>query len=150
VTSSDLLLEVAAIAGGPGDRLDRARRSARTIRTAGPYRWVGIYDVTDDEIAVVGWDGPAAPAHPSFPRTQGLCGDAVATGETVMVGDVSADPRYLTTHATTRSEIVVPVLLAGEIVGVVDVESDRPDAFGGNDRAFLERCAGALSGLWAG
>ena len=148
MTASDLSLQLTAIAGGRGDRVDRARRAARTIRTAGRYRWVGIYGVTDDEIAVIGWDGPAAPAHPRFPRTQGLCGAAVATSETVVVGDVSADARYLTTHATTRSEIVVPVAVSGQVVGLLDVESDRTDAFDEGDRALLERCSTALRGLW--
>jgi GAF domain-containing protein len=131
---------------GPWDL--RAERAAAAIRRFGGYRWVGIYDVDDDEIAILGWDGPAPPAHPRFPRTDGLCGTAVATGDVVIVGDVAADPRYLTTHATTRSEIVVPILKRGVVVGVIDAESDLPDAFDERDRRFLEGCAASLTPLW--
>ena len=131
------------------DREDRAKRAAAAIRRYGGYRWAGIYDVGADEIGVVGWDGPAPPAHPRFPLTQGLCGAAVAAGEPVIAGDVTADPRYLTTHKTTRSEIVIPVFDTDAVVGLIDVESERPHAFGDDDRELLESCAAAIAPLFA-
>ncbi len=143
-----LIAELVAASSGEGEREQRAVLVAEAIRRRGDYRWVGIYDVTDNEIAVVGWDGPAPPAHPRFPRSQGLCGAAVAAGEAVVVGDVDADPRYLTTHTTTRSEIVVPVFAGGVAVGLIDVESERPAAFGESDEQLLERCAAAIVPLW--
>ncbi len=141
----ELTLQLAGLVSAGDDRGQRARGVAAAIRRFGDYRWVGIYDVTEDEIAVVGWDGPGPPAHPRFPRTHGLCGAAVAAGETVVVGDVSADPRYLTTHATTRSEIVVPVKYEGRVVAEIDVDSDEPAAFGDEDCRFLERVATLIS-----
>jgi GAF domain-containing protein len=123
---------------------------AAKIRGEGGYRWVGIYEVTDEEIGILGWDGTGEPAHPRFPRTQGLCGAAVETGETVVVGDVANDPRYLTTFGNTRSEIVVPIRRNGAVVGVLDVESDRPDAFGERDREQLEAAAAQLARAWDG
>jgi L-methionine (R)-S-oxide reductase len=145
---AELTAELVACSSGAEARQGRAARVAATVRRFGGYRWVGVYDVTDHEIAVVGWDGPAPPAHPRFPREQGLCGAAVAAGEAVVVGDVSADPRYLTTHTTTRSEIVVPVFREGVVVGLIDVESERPNAFGGSDSRLLERCAAVILRLW--
>lgn len=144
----DLPRELLAASSGPELREDRARRVAATVRRFGGYRWVGVYDVTPDEIVVIAWAGPAAPAHPRFPREQGLCGAAVASREAVVVGDVASDPRYLTTHTTTRSEIVVPVLRDGAVVGLIDVESERPDAFGESDQQLLERCGAAIGALW--
>ncbi|HMJ01207.1 MAG TPA: GAF domain-containing protein [Gaiellaceae bacterium] len=148
MNAAALTVELAEASAGAGEREQRAARTASAIRRFGAYRWVGIYDVTTDEIAVVAWDGPAAPAHPRFPRSQGLCGAAVAAGATVIVGDVVADPRYLTTHATTRSEIVIPVFVAGAIAGLIDVESERPQAFGDDDQQLLERCAALIAPLW--
>ena len=133
---------------GRADRKRRAQRIAAVVRRAGGYRWVGIYDVTPDGIAVVGWDGPGPPAHPSFPRTAGLCGAAVAARETVVVGDVDRDPRYLTTLGTTRAEVVVPVVGSEGVVGLIDVESERPHAFDERDTRLLERCAGVIAPLW--
>lgn len=133
-----------------GDRVGKARRIAAAIRDSGEYGWVGIYDVTPDEIAVVAWSGPSPPAIPVFPTTQGLCGASVKSRATVLVGDVTRDSRYLTTLGTTRSEIVVPVLdpERGRVVGLLDVASDLPDAFGAEDQSRLEECAAALAPFW--
>ena len=148
MNEAELAAELIASSSAPGKRRQRAARVAATVRRFGDYRWVGIYDVTVDEIAVIGWDGPAPPTHPRFPPSQGLCGAAVAAGETIIVGDVAADPRYLTTHTTTRSEIVVPVFPGDHIVGLIDVESERPEAFGERDRQLLERCTAVIVPLW--
>lgn len=131
----------------PGGRRAEAMRAvAETIRNGGDYRWVGIYEVTETEIAALAWTGSEAPAHPRFPVSRGLCGAAVAARAPVVVGDVRNDPRYLTTFGSTRSEVVVPILgPSGEAVGLVDVESERPDAFGEKDLRFLEGCASALA-----
>jgi GAF domain-containing protein len=122
---------------------------ADRIRETGDYRWVGIYAVGREEISVIGWSGPEAPAHPRFPKDRGLCGAAAAGGSTVVVRDVAEDPRYLTTFGSTRSEIVVPVKRAtGEVVGLIDVESEKLDAFTSEDRRLLERLASEVAGLW--
>jgi L-methionine (R)-S-oxide reductase len=148
MNEATLTAELVASSSAPEGRDRRATRVAAAIRRFGGYRWVGIYDVSADEIAVIGWDGPAPPAHPRFERRQGLCGAAVAAGATVVVGDVAADPRYLTTHASTRSEIVVPVFQDAGVVGLIDVESEVPDAFEERDTEVLERCAAVIVPLW--
>jgi L-methionine (R)-S-oxide reductase len=138
------------LAGAQG-RAETAVRIAELIRQAGGYRWVGLYAVAEREIAAVGWSGPGAPAHPCFPVTQGLSGAAVATGRAVVVNDVTADPRYLTAFASTLSEAIVPVVDpgTGAVVGTLDVESAERDTFTDADRRALERCAAALTGLFA-
>jgi putative methionine-R-sulfoxide reductase with GAF domain len=148
VSGGELTRELVEASGAAGGRSASAERVAAAIRRYGGYRWVGIYDVGRDEIAVIGWDGPGPPVHPRFPRTAGLCGAAVAARRPVVVGDVAADTRYLTTHASTRSEIVVPVLASGVPVGLIDVESETSNAFAPDDEQLLERCAALISPLW--
>jgi L-methionine (R)-S-oxide reductase len=128
----------------------KAKRIAETVRSAGNYRWVGIYEVSSEEIAVISWSGPGEPAHPRFPITQGLSGTAVSSGEAVVVGDVTTDPRYLTAFGSTRSEIIVPVIepATRKVVGTIDVESEHKNAFTDADRATLERCAEAIADLF--
>lgn len=122
------------------------KRAADQIRERGGYRWVGIYEVGSEEISIVAWSGERPPAFPKFPKGRGLCGAAAASGQTVLVGDVTKDPRYLTTFGSTRSEVIVPIKLAtGEIVGLIDVESERVDAFTPQDVRVLEARAEAIA-----
>jgi L-methionine (R)-S-oxide reductase len=105
------------------------------------YSWVGIYLVEGDELVLGPWQGPEATEHVRIPVGQGVCGAAAASGVTEIVDDVNADPRYLACFPSTRSEIVVPIALNGRVVGEIDIDSDRPAAFGQEDRDFLERVA---------
>ena len=130
-------------------RAVRARRVSEMIRAARGYRWVGIYDVGDDEIAAIGFSGET-PEYVRFPKTRGLNGEAVRTRETVICNDVRTDRRYLTAFRSTGSEMIVPILGAesGIVIGTLDVESDRVDAFSEEDRAFVEACAPAVMPLF--
>jgi 2-methylisocitrate lyase-like PEP mutase family enzyme/putative methionine-R-sulfoxide reductase with GAF domain len=148
---SDLLNSLQEILTSRASRSEKAKQVAATIRTAGGYRWVGLYDVGPDQIGVVGWDGPAAPTYPTFPITQGLNGAAVASGQPVIVQDISRDARYLTTLSSTRAEMIMPVRASGDgaVLGTIDVESDQVNPFTERDRELLSTCAGALAGLWS-
>jgi GAF domain-containing protein len=105
------------------------------------YSWVGIYLVEGEDLVLGPWRGPEATDHVRIPVGQGVCGAAAASGRTEIVDDVNADPRYLACFPSTRSEIVVPIARDGRVVGEIDIDSDRPAAFGDEDRAFLEQVA---------
>ena len=146
-----MLDELRSIAISEGDRAGRARSAAEYIRAARGYHWVGLYDVTPSHILAIAWTGADAPAFPTFPRSQGLNGAAVAAGRPVIVQDVRQDSRYLTTFGTTRAEAVFPVRGPDQaIVGTIDVESDRINAFSAEDERFLQSCADVLATLWTG
>jgi len=110
------------------------------------YNWVGFYmlDPHDENVLVLGPFCGAATEHVRIPVTEGICGAAVAQGETVIVEDVLADPRYLACSLETRSEIVVPIRVHGKIVGEIDIDSHELNAFGADDRRFLEKCTEML------
>jgi putative methionine-R-sulfoxide reductase with GAF domain len=138
-----------------------ARRPLRPTREGGGgrrchtgltgYRWVGIYQVDETEASILGWSGPGAPSHPSFPVTQGLTGAAIRSRSTIVSDDVAKDPRYLTTFGSTRSEMIVPIFNAlGTVVGTIDIESDRIAAFLSEDRALVEACAGEILSVYEG
>jgi L-methionine (R)-S-oxide reductase len=111
------------------------------------YSWVGIYLVEGDDLVLGPWKGPEATEHVRIPVGQGVCGAAAATGQTEVVDDVNADPRYLACFPSTRSEIVVPIARDGRVIGEIDIDSDSPAAFGDADRAFLERVAESVAHL---
>ena len=136
-----------------GDRQQQARLIVAELRAAGPYRWAGIYDVDLQRniVANVAWSGPAAPTHPVFPTTKGLTSRAIGAQKTVNIGDVAGDPDYLEALGTTRSEIIVPVLAenGSRVVGTIDIESDRPNAFDAATQRILEECAKTLRPFWS-
>jgi L-methionine (R)-S-oxide reductase len=107
------------------------------------YNWVGFYmlDPDDLQVLVLGPFCGAATPHVRIPVSQGICGAAVAQEQTVIVDDVSSDPRYLACSLETRSEIVVPIRVGGRVVGEIDIDSHSPAAFTPEDRRFLEACA---------
>jgi L-methionine (R)-S-oxide reductase len=147
-----LLLSLESIVRTTRDREASLQSAAALIRASGNYRWVGLYDVDDAAGMVrnVTWTGPGAPEHPTFPLSKGLTGAAVALKQIVNVGDVLADPRYLTAFGTTRSEIIIPVF-DGEgrsVVGTIDVESEKPNAFDKDVQDLLEACSVVIRTLW--
>jgi L-methionine (R)-S-oxide reductase len=113
------------------------------------YNWVGFYmlDPQDSNVLVLGPFYGAPTEHVRIPVNEGICGAAVAQGQTIVVDDVNADPRYLACSIETRSEIVVPIRAHGQIVGEIDIDSHDLHAFGEDDRTFVERCAAIFGKL---
>jgi GAF domain-containing protein len=130
------------------DALEKAIVAAIT-KELPHYNWTGFYmlDPGDPQTLVLGaFIGEPTP-HIRIPVSEGICGAAVASGETVVVDDVNADPRYLSCSICTKSEIVVPIRAHGRVVGEIDIDSHTPAAFSGTDRSFLEEAA-RIVGAW--
>jgi L-methionine (R)-S-oxide reductase len=116
------------------------------------YDWVGFYmiekdGIGEDAMLVLGPYVGAITPHTRIPLNQGICGAAVTSGRTVVVDDVNSDPRYLACSIETKSEIVVPIRVKGEVVGELDIDSHAPAAFTPDDRQLVEHCA-RLIGLY--
>ncbi|MFN2432932.1 MAG: GAF domain-containing protein [Gemmatimonadota bacterium] len=111
------------------------------------YAWVGIYLVDGDELELAAWAGPEETEHTRIRIGEGVCGSAAASGETEVVPDVSRDERFIACFASTRSEIVVPILKRTDVVGEIDVDSDDLDAFDDRDVRLLEWLAARLATL---
>ena len=144
----ELLEAVRAAAELPLSRAERSQRIADLVRTATGRRWVGVYEVTSAEVVNLAWSGPAPPSHPRFPAEHGLTGAAIRARETVVSNDVAQDPRYLTALVSTGSELIVPIIVGNRVVGTLDVEDERNDAFGDDDRRLFERIAGQIQPLY--
>jgi L-methionine (R)-S-oxide reductase len=130
-------------------RREKARALAGLVQQARGFHWVGLYDVSPSEISAIAWTGESAPAFPTFPITKGINGAAVAGRRPVMVQDVTKDSRYLTTFGDTKAEAIFPVISdEGRVVGTIDVESDRVNAFGTEEEVFLTMCSTLLAPLW--
>jgi GAF domain-containing protein len=108
------------------------------------YAWVGIYVLYGNELVLGPFVGKPSP-HTHIPLGRGICGAAASEKTTIIVDDVNADPRYLACSVETKSEIVVPIMRDGEVLGEIDIDSDRLAAFGAEDRDLLERAAELLA-----
>ncbi|HZV77200.1 MAG TPA: hypothetical protein VFF63_05550 [Candidatus Babeliales bacterium] len=120
--SAQLTRELAAAVDAELPRERRAQAAAEIVRAVRAYRWVGIYDVGDDEISLIGQSG--VPAQEEAVRSQST--------------------------VAGRSRTVVPILGAesGIVIGTLDAEGDRADAFSDEEVAFLEDCAAVLRPLY--
>ncbi len=104
------------------------------------YNWVGIYLLEDGELVLGPYVGRPTP-HTRIPLDKGICGAAASSGKTLIVDDVNSDPRYLACSLETRSEIVVPIIRRGKVLGEIDIDSDTPATFNKGDRELLEGVA---------
>jgi GAF domain-containing protein len=132
---------------------DPARAMAAAVatlkRTMPDYSWVGIYRLDGNELVLGPFEGRPSP-HTRIPVGRGICGAAAAEKATIIVDDVNADPRYLACSVETRSEIVVPIMAGNEVLGEIDIDSDRLAAFDAPDRRLLESVAALLADRMAG
>ena len=102
------------------------------------FFWTGFYRLVDDALVVGPYQGPLACA--LLPPPDGVCWHSINQAQTVVVPDVHAFPGHVACDSRSQSEIVVPVRdSAGQIIAVLDVDSDQPDSFGDVDLAGLEK-----------
>ena len=137
----------AELAEAPGPEAAAQRVVELLHDRFGHYDWVGVYWVDGDELVLGPWVGPEATEHNRIPIGVGICGAAAASGQTEIVDDVDADPRYLACFTSTRSEIVVPVFADGRVVGEIDIDGEDLAAFDETDARFLEEIAALLAPL---
>ncbi|MGB8988189.1 MAG: GAF domain-containing protein [Candidatus Sulfotelmatobacter sp.] len=107
------------------------------------YNWVGFYlvDPADDRVLLVGPFAGSFTPNARIPLNTGLCGAAATSGQTVVVHDVSKDPRYLAGSPLVKCEIVVPILVNKKLTAELDVESYFASAFIAPEQDFVEACA---------
>jgi GAF domain-containing protein len=131
-----------ARASGPTDAMTRL---VAVLKARLPdYTWVGVYRLQDDELQLGPYLGTPSP-HTRIPLGRGICGAAATARATIIVDDVDSDDRYLACSLETQSEIVVPVMRGTQVLAEIDVDSDRPAAFGEDDRRLLEAAAALLA-----
>jgi len=138
----DEMRELVLAAKGPEDV--QARVVISLHKNFPNYNWAGIYRLEGQNLVLGTFQGTPT-VHTSIPVGKGICGAAAISGKTEVVPNVDADARYLACSLETRSEIVVPVIRNGAFWGEIDIDSDRPNAFGQDDVEFLEAVAGLLS-----
>lgn len=130
---------IAALTEGETDTIALMATVVSELHHADPrFDWTGFYRVTEPGLLKI---GPYQGGHGCLviPFDKGVCGAAARTGEVQLVADVDAFPGHIACASSTRSEIVLPVRDArGDIIAVLDIDSDQPDAFTQEDATGLE------------
>ncbi len=153
-----LLLDISQQISRTIDLQDVVTHLLRTVRSVVPYDAAGIFvlnrnvpfglDAGANKIAAmatVGFEHIAEGNDPMLRSGKGIVGHVIHTGETVIAGDVSRDPRYIAGRAQTQSEIAVPILSNEEVIGALNLESDRLEAYVAADAELLEAFAVAAA-----
>ncbi|ABV63267.1 GAF domain-containing protein [Bacillus pumilus] len=131
-----LVKQVEAITDGEPDLIANLANAAALLYHSLPeVNWAGFYLAKGDELVLGPFNG--LPACVRIPSGKGVCGTAFATGEVQRIADVHAFPGHIACDAASQSEIVVPLKVNGEIIGVLDIDSPVKDRFSEVDETYL-------------
>ncbi len=125
------------------------RISQRLHETMTRYNWVGFYliDPADPGILLLGPFVGSFTPHDRIPLSTGLCGAAASSGQTVVVHDVSTDPRYLAGSSLVKCEVVVPIFAKNKLAAELDINSYFAGTFPSSEQDFIEACAALVGNL---
>ncbi|MGR4893906.1 GAF domain-containing protein [Stenotrophomonas sp. LARHCG68] len=137
---AQLLAQARALVHGETDRIANAANLSALVYHALPQlNWVGFYFYDGTELVVGPFQG--LPACVRIPLHKGVCGAAASTRQTQRIEDVDAFPGHIACDSASRSELVVPLVRDGELVGVFDIDSPVLARFDGDDQLGLEAIA---------
>lgn len=140
-----LLKQVGSLVAGESDTTANLANAAAAIHEAFGFWWTGFYLVKGEELVLGPFQGPVACTR--IPFGKGVCGTSWARRSTVVVPDVEEFPGHIACSSASRSEIVVPLIRGGEVLGVLDIDSRELATFDDADVAGLEPIAALLAAL---
>lgn len=141
----DLASALDALTADESDAVANMANAAALIWQYLPgLNWAGFYRLIDGELVLGPFQGK--PACIRIAVGAGVCGTAAAERRTQCVADVHAFPGHIACDADSRSELVVPILRDGELIGVLDLDSPHPGHFGDDDVAGVEMLAARIAG----
>ena len=136
----ELMQQLEGLLHGERDAIANAANLSALLYDAMPrLNWAGFYLMRDGELVLGPFQGK--PACVRIPVGRGVCGTAVAKRESILVEDVHAFPGHIACDAASRSELVVPLIRDGEVIGVIDLDSPEPGRFDTDDQAGIEAIA---------
>ena len=139
----EMAAQLTALLSGESDPIANAANTAAVIYHGLPdLNWAGFYFRRDDGLVLGPFQGK--PACVRIPWGQGVCGTAAARGTAVIVPDVDQFPGHIACDPNSRAELVVPLVKAGEVTGVLDIDSPVLARFDEEDRAGVERLVAIL------
>jgi L-methionine (R)-S-oxide reductase len=137
-----LLKQAEALIEGEDDEIANIANISALIKSTFNFWWVGFYLVKDEELVLGPFQGPVACTRIGFGK--GVCGTAWKERRTIIVPDVEQFPGHIACSSLSRSEIVIPYFRQSQIVGVLDIDSDKLNTFDGTDAMYLQKMLSLL------
>jgi L-methionine (R)-S-oxide reductase len=137
-----LIPQIEALLYGETDLVANLANISAALKEQFKWFWVGFYIVKGNELVLGPFQGPVACTR--IAKGKGICGAAWEQGKTLIVPDVDAFPGHIACSSLSRSEIVIPVYHQGQVVGVLDVDSEELDQFDQTDTQYLEQIINLL------
>lgn len=131
-----LLKQVKALMENENDPIANMANMASLIHETFGFWWTGFYRVMNDQLVLGPFQGPVACTRIGFGK--GVCGTAWKERRTLVVPDVEQFPGHIACSSKSKSEIVVPIFKGDEVVGVLDIDSERLATFDPSDQKWLE------------
>lgn len=138
-----LLPQIAALISSETDLVANLANVAAALQQQFGWLWIGFYLVKESELVVGPFQGPVACTR--IRKGKGVCGSSWEQAATIIVPDVEQFPGHIACSSLSRSEIVVPLIREGEVIGVLDADSEMLSQFDETDRHYLEQVANLLS-----
>lgn len=132
-----------AFIDGETDVISILANTSAALKEAFGFFWIGFYIVKNGELHVGPFQGSAACYR--IKKGKGVCGTAWRDATTQVVPDVELFPGHIACSSDSRSEIVVPIMINGEVYGVLDIDSDELATFDDTDRIYLEKMMSILA-----
>ena len=133
----NLLPQIKSLIEGENDEIANMANVSACLKDTFNFWWVGFYRVIDNELVLGPFQGPLACTR--IRKGKGVCGTAWQEAKTQIVPDVDAFPGHIACSSLTKSEIVVPIIRNGEVVSVLDIDSEKPANFDEVDKENLEK-----------
>lgn len=140
---TQLLPQIEALIRDEPSYIANLSNISAALKQAFDFWWVGFYLAEGNELVLGPFQGPVACTR--IASGKGVCGTAMAQKESILVPDVDAFPGHIACSSASRSEIVVPVLLDGEVLMILDVDSEHLNHFDATDKKYLEALAEMIS-----
>lgn len=137
-----LVPQIKALLDGEADLVANLANLAAALKEQFGWWWVGFYLVKNDELVLGPFQGPVACTR--IQKGRGVCGASWQQAQTLIVPDVSKFPGHIACSSFSISEIVVPIIRHGEVVAVLDVDSELPAHFDATDQQYLEQIVAEL------
>jgi GAF domain-containing protein len=137
-----LLPQIKSIIENETDLIANLANISACLKTQFNWLWVGFYLVKDDELVLGPFQGPIACTR--IKKGRGVCGTAWQEMKTIIVADVEKFPGHIACSSLSKSEIVLPIIRNGVVIGVLDVDSEQLGFFDEIDQGFLEEVVRGL------